>query len=124
MMLKSFFPGRIPFPLLHVDTNYKFPEMIEFRDSYARKSERSSSFTGTKRLSDAVQTHFPLAHRSVADCLKQISSRRVGGGGFNAAFGGHAAMKKNRGQRREFTPSVIRMDNGTRKTSAQNSGTF
>src|SRR5258708_31925051 len=31
---KAFYPGRIPFPLLHVDTSYKFPEMIEFRDSY------------------------------------------------------------------------------------------
>src|SRR5713226_6909354 len=27
---KAFFPGKIPFPLLHVDTSYKFPEMIEF----------------------------------------------------------------------------------------------
>src|SRR5260370_33833201 len=33
---KAFFPGKIPFPLLHVDTSYKFPEMIEFRDSYPR----------------------------------------------------------------------------------------
>src|SRR6266851_581207 len=32
---KAFFPGKIPFPLLHVDTSYKFPEMIEFRDWYA-----------------------------------------------------------------------------------------
>src|SRR5260370_7783531 len=31
---KAFFPGKIPFPLLHIDTSYKFPEMIEFRDSY------------------------------------------------------------------------------------------
>ena len=29
---KAFHPARIPFPLLHVDTTYKFPEMIEFRD--------------------------------------------------------------------------------------------
>ena len=29
---KAFHPGRIPFPLLHVDTDYKFPEMYEFRD--------------------------------------------------------------------------------------------
>jgi sulfate adenylyltransferase subunit 2 len=29
---KAFHPGRIPFPLLHVDTSYKFPEMYEFRD--------------------------------------------------------------------------------------------
>jgi len=31
---KAFHPGRIPFPLLHIDTAYKFPEMYEFRDRY------------------------------------------------------------------------------------------
>src|ERR1700754_5314244 len=31
---KAFFPGKIPFPLLHIDTTYKFREMIEFRDWY------------------------------------------------------------------------------------------
>ncbi len=31
---KAFYPGRIPFPLLHIDTSYKFPEMYEFRDRY------------------------------------------------------------------------------------------
>ena len=34
---KAFSPGRIPFSLLHVDTTYKFREMIEFRENYARK---------------------------------------------------------------------------------------
>ncbi|PHS19810.1 MAG: sulfate adenylyltransferase subunit CysD [Kangiella sp.] len=33
---KAFFPGKIPFPLLHVDTNWKFKEMIEFRDKVAK----------------------------------------------------------------------------------------
>src|SRR4029453_7549741 len=32
---KAFYPGTIPFPLLHIDTTYKFREMIEFRDRYA-----------------------------------------------------------------------------------------
>ena len=31
---KAFHPGPIPFPLLHIDTTYKFREMIEFRDRY------------------------------------------------------------------------------------------
>src|SRR5882762_9806925 len=31
---KAFYPGPVPFPLLHVDTTYKFREMIEFRDRY------------------------------------------------------------------------------------------
>src|ERR687884_1641154 len=34
---KAFYPAPIPFPLLHVDTTYKFKEMIEFRDWYARE---------------------------------------------------------------------------------------
>src|SRR4030088_2610251 len=34
---EAFFRGNIPFPLLHIDTSYKFPEMIEFRDTYARQ---------------------------------------------------------------------------------------
>src|ERR1700745_2144663 len=33
---KAFYPGPIPFPLLHVDTGYKFREMIAFRDDTAR----------------------------------------------------------------------------------------
>src|SRR5260370_40381888 len=34
---KAFYPAKIPFPLLHIDTSYKFPEMIEFRDLYTRE---------------------------------------------------------------------------------------
>src|ERR1700735_3045379 len=34
---KAFYPGPIPFPLLHVDTGYKFREMITFRDDYTRR---------------------------------------------------------------------------------------
>ena len=34
---KAFAPGKLPFPLLHVDTTYKFREMIEFRDRYCRE---------------------------------------------------------------------------------------
>src|SRR5450755_4212451 len=34
---KAFYPGKLPFPLLHIDTSFKFPEMIEFRDRYARE---------------------------------------------------------------------------------------
>ena len=35
---KAFHPGRIPFPLLHIDTTYKFPEMYAFRDRAARRA--------------------------------------------------------------------------------------
>src|SRR5581483_7554618 len=64
---KAFYPGRIPFPLLHVDTGYKFPEMIGFRDSYARE-------IGTQRCCGLLKT------KSLLDALRE--------GGFDAAFGG------------------------------------
>ena len=32
---KAFYPGRVPFPLMHIDSKWKFREMIEFRDRYA-----------------------------------------------------------------------------------------
>ena len=34
---KAFFPAPLPFPLLHIDTTYKFQEMIEFRDRFAQE---------------------------------------------------------------------------------------
>src|SRR5579872_2522277 len=37
LALKAFHPGKLPFPLLHVDTTWKFREMIAFRDATARK---------------------------------------------------------------------------------------
>ena len=37
LALKAFAPSKPPFPLLHVDTTWKFREMIEFRENYARK---------------------------------------------------------------------------------------
>ncbi len=34
---KAFYPGKIPFPLLHIDTSLEFPEMITFRDAYTKE---------------------------------------------------------------------------------------
>ena len=37
LALKAFYPGKLPFPLLHVDTTWKFKEMIQFRESNVKK---------------------------------------------------------------------------------------
>ena len=36
---KAFYPGKFPFPLMHVDTGYKFPEMYKFRDRFCKEIE-------------------------------------------------------------------------------------
>jgi sulfate adenylyltransferase subunit 2 len=33
---KAFYPAKFPFPLMHIDTGYKFPEMYEFRDEFCQ----------------------------------------------------------------------------------------
>src|SRR5690348_1539047 len=86
---KAFYPGRIPFPLLHVDTSYKFPEMLEFRDSYAKRigaelivhrseealKQGANPFTlGTQKCCGLLKT------KSLLDALEE--------GKFDAAFGG------------------------------------
>jgi 3'-phosphoadenosine 5'-phosphosulfate sulfotransferase (PAPS reductase)/FAD synthetase len=35
---KAFHPGKLPFPLLHIDTTWKFKEMIRFRDSFVKEN--------------------------------------------------------------------------------------
>src|SRR5215212_9167350 len=53
---KAFFPGPIPFPLLHVDTTYKFEEMISFRDEMAKAvGARLIVHTNEEAIADGTQ---------------------------------------------------------------------
>ncbi len=64
---KAFYPGKIPFPLLHIDTSYKFPEMIEFRDWYAQPRGRGTDRPHeSARRSTTARIPTPWARRSVA----------------------------------------------------------
>ena len=38
LAIKAFYPEKVPFPLLHVDTGCKFPEMYQFRDEFVKKN--------------------------------------------------------------------------------------
>ncbi|NRA53323.1 MAG: sulfate adenylyltransferase subunit CysD [Gammaproteobacteria bacterium] len=86
---KAFAPGKIPFPLLHVDTTWKFREMIEFRDQQAKKH----GFDLLVHINqDGIDmgggpfTHGSAKHTDImkTDGLKQALNKY----GFDAAFGG------------------------------------
>src|SRR6201981_600903 len=86
---KAFFPGRIPFPLLHVDTSYKFPEMIEFRDQYAKQIGAELLVRQSREALDAGASPFALGTQKCCGLLKTRSLLdALAEGGFNAAFGG------------------------------------
>jgi sulfate adenylyltransferase subunit 2 len=86
---KAFSPGRIPFPLLHIDTSYKFPEMIEFRDAYAREIGAQLIVHKNQGALDAGANPFSLGTQKCCGLLKTKSLLdALSEGGFDAAFGG------------------------------------
>jgi sulfate adenylyltransferase subunit 2 len=86
---KAFFPGPIPFPLLHVDTTYKFREMIEFRDSYTRQVGVRLIVHTNREAIDAGADPFRLGTSRCCGLLKtQALLDALREGGFDAAFGG------------------------------------
>ena len=86
---KAFYPGKIPFPLLHVDTSYKFPEMIEFRDTYTKQIGAELIVHRNQEALDAGANPFSLGTQKCCGLLKTKSLLdALVEGGFNAAFGG------------------------------------
>jgi len=86
---KAFFPGKIPFPLLHVDTSYKFPEMMAFRDSYPREIGAELIVHKNEEALAAGANPFSLGTQKCCGLLKTKSLLdALSEGGFDAAFGG------------------------------------
>src|SRR6478609_9844280 len=86
---KAFYPAPIPFPLLHIDTTYKFREMIEFRDRQAAAvGARLIVHTNTEAIADGTQP-FAVGTQRCCGLLKTKSLLdALQDGGFDAAFGG------------------------------------
>ncbi len=103
---KAFHPGKIPFPLLHIDTSYKFGEMIEFRDRFcAELGVRLIVHTNQKALDDGASP-FRLGTQRCCGLLKtRALLDALAEGGFDAAFGG-ARRDEERSRAKERIFSV------------------
>src|ERR1041385_2897620 len=86
---KAFYPGPIPFPLLHVDTTYKFQEMISFRDEMAGAvGARLIVHTNTEAIAEGTQP-FKVGTQRCCGLLKTKSLLDgLAAGNFDAAIGG------------------------------------
>lgn len=86
---KAFYPGKIPFPLLHIDTSYKFPEMIEFRDRYTKEIGAKLIVHQNRTALEAGANPFSLGTQKCCGLLKTTALLDgLAEGGFDAAFGG------------------------------------
>jgi sulfate adenylyltransferase subunit 2 len=102
---KAFYPAPIPFPLLHVDTTYKFKEMIEFRDSYTRELGLKLIVHTNREAIDDGANPFRLGTQRCCGLLKtQALLDALRAGGFDAAIGGaRRDEEKSRAKERIFS---------------------
>jgi len=105
LALKAFFPGKLPFPLLHVDTTWKFKEMIEFREQ--QRKEMDLDLIVHINQEGVTQGVGPFTHGSEkhtdimkTQALKQALTKHK----FDAAFGGaRRDEEKSRAKERVFS---------------------
>jgi len=102
---KAFYPGPIPFPLLHIDTGWKFREMIAFRERIAEElGVELLRYTNPRGIAEGIGpfTHGSAYHTDVmkTEALKQALDLY----GFDAAFGGaRRDEEKSRAKERIFS---------------------
>jgi sulfate adenylyltransferase subunit 2 len=105
LALKAFYPAKPPFPFLHVDTTWKFHEMIAFRDSYVKNELGiellvSINHEGLKLGIDPFENSDKHTEVMKTDSLKAALNKY----GFDAAFGGaRRDEEKSRAKERVFS---------------------
>ena len=102
---KAFYPGRPPFPLLHIDSTWEFREMLEFRDRYARESLGLEviAYSNTQGVKDGIN---PFDHGAIyTDIMRtQPLKAALTEYAFDAAIGGgRRDEEKSRAKERVFS---------------------
>jgi sulfate adenylyltransferase subunit 2 len=109
LAMKAFYPAKPPFPLLHVDTTWKFRDMIEFRDNLAKElgmdlmvhtNEEGLKAGGINPFSVGSAKHTDIMK---TEALKQALDKY----GFDAAFGGARRDEEKSGPRSASSRSAM-----------------
>ena len=102
---KAFYPSKPPFPLLHVDTRWKFKEMIEFRDATAKRlGLELIVHTNPEGLEEDINP-FTYGSSRYTDIMKtQALKQALDAGKYDAAIGGaRRDEEKSRAKERVFS---------------------
>jgi len=102
---KAFYPGKVPFPLMHIDSKWKFKEMIEFRDNYAKEKGWNLIVHYNKEGFETGVGPFSHGSKVHTDIMKtQALVQGLEMHGFDAAFGGaRRDEEKSRAKERIFS---------------------
>ena len=102
---KAFYPGKVPFPLMHIDSKWKFKEMITFRDDYARMKNWDLIVHHNKKAFEDGVGPFTHGSKVHTDLMKtQALLEGLEKYKFDAAFGGaRRDEEKSRAKERIFS---------------------
>lgn len=102
---KAFYPGKVPFPLMHIDSKWKFKEMIQFRDEYAKKYGWNLIVESNMEAFHAGVGPFTHGSKVHTDLMKtQALLHALDKYKFDAAFGGaRRDEEKSRAKERIFS---------------------
>ena len=105
LALKAFYPGKLPFPLMHIDTTWKFKEMIAFRDQQIEKLGLDIIVHTNQEGVDAGVGPFTHGSEKHTDIMKtQALKQALNKHKFDAAFGGaRRDEEKSRAKERVFS---------------------
>lgn len=102
---KAFYPGTVPFPLMHIDTTWKFKEMIAFRDRMAQEHSLDLRvYTNQDGAGDKI-TPFTHGSAKYTDIMKTMALKQaLSKYKFDAAFGGaRRDEEKSRAKERVYS---------------------
>jgi sulfate adenylyltransferase subunit 2 len=86
---KAFYPGKLPFPLLHIDTTWKFKEMIKFRDAFTKEHGLDLIVhTNQQGVADNINPFEHGSNKYTQIMKTQALLQALAAGGYDAAFGG------------------------------------
>src|SRR5207237_4816598 len=102
---KAFYPGRLPFPLLHVNTTWKFREMIDCRDRFCRENALELIvYTNQQAIAEGINPFDHGSNKYTAIMKTQALKDALNKYGFDAAFGGaRRDEEKSRAKERVYS---------------------
>ena len=122
---RAFWPARIPFPVMHVDTGHNFAEVLEFRDRRVGRGRRPAD----RRLGPGLHRRRQgrggdrAGGPAGTGCRPPRCSTRSRTTGSTPSSAARAGMRRRPGRRSGCSPSATSSASGTRRTSARSCGT-
>jgi sulfate adenylyltransferase subunit 2 len=105
LAIKAFHPARLPFPLLHIDTTWKFREMTAFRDKFCKENNLDLKvYTNQEGVAQGINPFDYGSNKYTGIMKTQALKDALNQGGYDAAFGGaRRDEEKSRAKERVYS---------------------